>query len=116
MCLKHAGTARYAYNWALSKKIEAYKKGEKVPIAIDNPRSLKHKLKKLKRLSRAHSRQQKGRKNREKSRKKLAVLHARIANIRKDAIHKFTTHVCKKFHRQVKRLWSGKLWLSGDTE
>jgi len=60
-----------------------------------NPRSLKHKLKKLKRLQRAHSRKQKGSKNREKSRKKLAVLHARIANSRKDALHKFTTHVCK---------------------
>jgi putative transposase len=52
-------------------------------------------LKKLKRLQRAHSRKQKGSKNREKSRKKLAVLHARIAHIRKDALHKFTTHVCK---------------------
>jgi len=64
-------------------------------VAFANPRSLKHKLKKLKRLQRAHSRKQKGSKNREKSRKKLAALHARIANIRKDAIHKFTTHVCK---------------------
>jgi putative transposase len=60
-----------------------------------NPRSLKHKLKKLKRLQRAHSRRQKGSKNREKSRKKLVVLHARLANVRKDALHKFTTHVCK---------------------
>lgn len=62
---------------------------------FDNPRSLKHKLKKLKRLQRAHSRKQKGSKNRERSRKKLGVLHARIANIRKDGLHKFTTHVCK---------------------
>ncbi len=60
-----------------------------------NPRSLKHKLKKLKRLQRAHSRKHKGGKNREKSRKKLAVLHARIANIRCDAVHKLTTHLCK---------------------
>jgi putative transposase len=60
-----------------------------------NPRSLKHKLKKLKRLQRAHSRKQKGSKNREKSRKKLAMLHARIANIRRDAVHKLTTHLCK---------------------
>jgi len=52
-------------------------------------------MKKLKRLQRVHSRKQKGSKNREKSRKKLAVLHARIAHIRKDSIHKFTTHVCK---------------------
>jgi putative transposase len=60
-----------------------------------NPRSLKHKLKKLKRLQRAHSRKQKGSKNREKSRKKLAILHTRIANIRRDAVHKLTTHLCK---------------------
>src|SRR6266516_5809839 len=64
-------------------------------VTFENPRSLKHKLKKLKRLSRAHSRKQKGSKNREKSRKKLTVLHARIANIRKDALHKLTTHLCK---------------------
>lgn len=64
-------------------------------VEFPNPRSLKHKLKKLRRLQRAHSRKQKGSKNREHSRKKLAMLHARIANSRKDAIHKFTTRVCK---------------------
>src|SRR5205085_2472529 len=62
---------------------------------FDNPRALKTHLKKLKRLQRAHSRKHTGSKNREKSRKKLAVLHARVAHSRKDAIHKFTTHVCK---------------------
>jgi len=45
LCLQHAGTARYAYNWALAKKIEAYKKGEKGPTAIDLHREL-NKLKK----------------------------------------------------------------------
>lgn len=60
-----------------------------------NPRSLKHKLKKLKRLQHAHSRKQKGSKNREKSRRKLTILHARIANIRRDTVHKLTTHLCK---------------------
>jgi putative transposase len=64
-------------------------------VEFANPRALKKKLKKLKRLQRSHSRKQKGSKNRGKSRKRLAVLHARIANIRKDALHKFTTHVCK---------------------
>ena len=64
-------------------------------VEFSNPRALKKKLKKLKRLQCAHSRKQKGSKNREKSRKRLAVLHARIANIRKDALHKFTTHLCK---------------------
>jgi putative transposase len=40
LCLKHAGTARFAFNWGLAKKIEAYKKGEKVPCAIDLHRQL----------------------------------------------------------------------------
>src|SRR5438105_12730573 len=39
-CLQHAGTARFAFNWGLAKKIEAYKKGEKVPSAIDLHREL----------------------------------------------------------------------------
>jgi len=39
-CLKHAGTARWAYNWGLARKIEAYRAGEKVPTAIDLHREL----------------------------------------------------------------------------
>ena len=39
-CLQHASTARFAYNWALSRKIEAYKAGLKVPTAIDLHRAL----------------------------------------------------------------------------
>jgi putative transposase len=45
-CLQHAGAARFAYNWALARKQEAYKKGEKVPTAIDLHRAL-NKLKKM---------------------------------------------------------------------
>ena len=63
---------------------------------FENPHALKHQLKKLKRLSHAHSRKQKGSKNREKSRKKLAVLHARIANIRRDSLHKTTSQIVAK--------------------
>ena len=40
MCLQHAGAARFAFNWALSKKIAAYKAGQKVPTAIDLHREL----------------------------------------------------------------------------
>lgn len=39
-CKRHAGAARYAYNWGLSRKIEAYRKGEKTPSAIDLHREL----------------------------------------------------------------------------
>jgi putative transposase len=35
LCLKHAGCARFAYNWGLTRKIAAYKAGEKTPSAFD---------------------------------------------------------------------------------
>ena len=34
-CLRHSGVARFAYNWGLRRKIEAYQAGEKTPSAID---------------------------------------------------------------------------------
>lgn len=39
-CAKHAGAARWAYNWGLARKIETYQNGEKVPTAIDLHREL----------------------------------------------------------------------------
>ena len=54
------------------------------------PRPLKKYTKLLKRRSRQHSRKVKGSNNRKKSQAKLAKLHARIANIRKDWTHKVT--------------------------
>ena len=39
-CRQHAGTARFAFNWGLNRKIEAYKKGEKAPNAITLHREL----------------------------------------------------------------------------
>lgn len=55
-------------------------------------------LKRLKRLSRALSRKQKGSRNRRKAKAKLARLHARIANIRYDTLHKLTTELTRRFH------------------
>ena len=40
LLLKHAGTARFAYNWGLARKQAAYTAGEKVPSAIDLHREL----------------------------------------------------------------------------
>jgi len=34
-CAKHAGAARWAYNWGLSRKQEAFDAGLKTPNAID---------------------------------------------------------------------------------
>uniref|UniRef100_UPI001C21470D RNA-guided endonuclease InsQ/TnpB family protein n=1 Tax=Hydrogenophilus thiooxidans TaxID=2820326 RepID=UPI001C21470D len=58
-------------------------------------------LKRLRRLSRSLSRKQKGSRNHQKTRMRLARLHARIANIRNDAIHKLTTSLTSRFHTLV---------------
>ena len=55
-------------------------------------------LKRQKRLSRSLSRKVKGSRNRGKAKVKLARLHARIANIRKDALHETTTDLTTRFH------------------
>ena len=52
-------------------------------------------LEKLKRRSRQLSRKVKGSKNRKKAAKRLAKVHQQIANIRKDSLHKITTHLTK---------------------
>ncbi len=39
-CVKHAGAARFAYNWGLRRKIDAYAAGAKSPSAIDLHREL----------------------------------------------------------------------------
>jgi putative transposase len=62
---------------------------------FENPRALKHALKKLKRVERAKSRRKKGSKNRAKARTAIAKTHARIAHIRKDAAHKLTSDLVK---------------------
>ncbi len=148
---KHCGAARFAYNYGLRRKQEAYKAGLKTPSAIDLHREInalkqtaipwaydvskcamqeslrdldnafahffrKCKLKKegkwkgkcgypkfkskkinaLKRASRQHSRKQKGSKNRKKAQRRLTRIHTRIANVRKDALHKATSALVAK--------------------
>lgn len=66
-----------------------------------NPKAYKRMSKRLKRLQRAVSRKVKGSRNRSKAISKLARLHSRVANIRKDAIHKLTTDLAKN-HGVVK--------------
>ena len=40
VCAKHAGAARFAYNWGLRRKIDAYEAAGKSPTAIDLHREL----------------------------------------------------------------------------
>lgn len=65
---------------------------------ITGPKPHKALLDRLRRLSRSLSRKQKGSRNRQKAKAKLARLHARIANIRLDALHKLTTEITRRFH------------------
>lgn len=40
LCTRHAGAARFAYNWGLARKKEAFANGDKTPTAIDLHREL----------------------------------------------------------------------------
>jgi putative transposase len=62
---------------------------------IPNPRHLKRRLKKLKRLQRVVSRRQKGSKNRKKAVRKLARLHRQIKYQRRNTLHQVTTRLAK---------------------
>ncbi len=62
---------------------------------FENPRALKTALTKLKRLQRVVSRREKGSANRQKAVRQLAKAHARVANIRKNALHQATSLLTK---------------------
>lgn len=66
-------------------------------FVIENPKYLRKSLRKLKKLSRKHSRKVKGSNNRNKSRIKLARLHERVTNQRLDFLHKTSTSLVRKY-------------------
>ena len=63
---------------------------------FENPKPLRRAQAKLRRLQRELSRRKKGGKNREKTRRKIAKAHQRIANIRRDTLHKTTSAIVAK--------------------
>lgn len=63
---------------------------------IENPQPLKKLQKKLVHAQRALSRKKKGSKNRNRQRQRLARIHERIANTRKDFLHKLTTDLVRE--------------------
>jgi len=63
---------------------------------IEGPTPLRKSQKKLARLQKEHSRKQRGSKNKAKLTIKLARMHSKIKNIRKDALHKLTTKLCSE--------------------
>lgn len=112
--------SRQANRWFISIKYEVEKPNiakDRPTIGVDigikelavcsngkvfpNPKAYRRNSKRLKRLQRSVSRKVKGSKNRCKTVKKLAKLHARVANIRQDSIHKLT-HYLAKNHSVIK--------------
>ncbi len=124
-CLKHAGCARFAYNWGLVRKQAAYKAGGKAPSAIDLHREL-NALKqseypwiyevskcamqealrdletaykcfyhKLKLKAQGKFHDKVGYPRFKKRSKAIAITHARIAHIRKDSAHTLTCFLTK---------------------
>jgi putative transposase len=62
---------------------------------VENPKALRRFERKLKRVQRKLARKRRGSRNRRKAIFQLQKLYVRIANIRKDAIHKATTLLAK---------------------
>jgi len=62
---------------------------------IGSPKPLEHNLRLLRRRSKQHSRKKLGSANRKKSALRLARLHRRIRNKRKDFLHKLSTQLAK---------------------
>jgi putative transposase len=58
---------------------------------IPNPRALQHSLRKLRRLDRELHRRRPDSRRRKQTRRRLARVHVRTANLRRDALHKLTT-------------------------
>jgi len=65
---------------------------------IEGPKALKRMLDKMRRLSRALSRKVKGSANRAKAKLKLARLHERLSQLRREGLHQITTSLIRRFH------------------
>jgi putative transposase len=70
-------------------------------IEVTGPRPLRASLRKLRRASRAHSRKVKGSASRRKSAARLGRIHAHVANVREDALHKATTVLAGRYETVV---------------
>ena len=74
------------------KTAVTFSTGEKLP----GPKPLKKAIQKVRHYNRIVSRRQKGSRRREKSKRRLARLHYRTSNIRKDFLDKLTTRLCRE--------------------
>jgi transposase len=70
-------------------------------IKVTGPKALRFSLRRLRRASRAHSRKARGGANRRKAAGKLARVHARVASVRADALHKATTGLACRYQTVI---------------
>ena len=70
-------------------------------VSIPGPKPFRASLRKLRRVSQAHSRKTPGSANRRKSAVRLARIHARVANVRADALHKATSNLAARYETIV---------------
>lgn len=63
---------------------------------IKSPKPLKRRLKKLCKAQRKHAKTTKGSKRRERARKRVAKIHAKISDVRKDFLHKLSTRIIRE--------------------
>jgi putative transposase len=70
-------------------------------IEVPGPKPLRASLRRLRRASRAHSRKQPGSASRRKSAARLARIHAKVAHVRADALHKATTGLARRYETIV---------------
>ena len=98
------------------KKFMTFSNGD----SIDNPQYFKNMLDKLAQEQRKLSKKTKGSKNKEKQRRKVAKIHQKIADQRKDFLHKVSTKLVKDSQfdcfciedlslQGMKRLWGRKV-------
>jgi len=64
---------------------------------FENPRPISRHARRMARLNRELSRAQKGSRRRAKTGAKLARCHARVADLRRDSLHKLTTHLATAY-------------------
>jgi putative transposase len=63
---------------------------------IKSPKPLKRRLKKLRKAQRKHAKTDKGSRRRERARKRVAKIHAKISDVRRDFLHKLSTRVIRE--------------------
>lgn len=108
---KTFGCTRFIYNQMLADKISYYEKTKGMlhntpahELYVDSegiyanyPKYYRQEQLKLAREQRKFSKMEKGSKNREKQRIKLAIVHEKVANQRKDFLHKLSKKLIEKF-------------------